>query len=183
MHKRDTYTPQPERPPFFWVPTPIGRFCFARRLPSQERLWLNELQGTSDRLHESLDAAKELPPGEAIKALPSITATSEAAQGAYLAHHWVDDAWVLESVDKWRAGEFHASKPWRADAHELRLGMDRYGWSVMEELSLAGLSVEDIGAVLTKVIVGCQSSPQPSQDDLDERESFSDPQAETSTSQ
>lgn len=182
MYKRETYEQKPDRRPYFWVETPIGRLCFSRRLPSQERVWLNALMGTGPALRAEIDSAADMTEAEGLSALASITARGEAARGLYIARHWVDEAWALESIERHAAGAFHPSEKWPEDLPALDRGSDRYGWSVMAELSGAGLDVSDIDQLLSDVIAGAQVRAQPSQEDIDEQASFSAPPKACTTS-
>ena len=56
MIRRESFQPLPDRAPYFWIETPIGSLCFARRPPSLTRSWGMEIRTQQSR---AVDLYKE----------------------------------------------------------------------------------------------------------------------------
>lgn len=175
MYKRESFEALPERAPYFWVGTPIGRLCFRRGLASQESAWLQDLLGAGLALHALSEEAADMEPAAAIARLSELQALLESAQGRFIARHWVAEEYELETTAAHRAGAFHPSQEWPADYPALDNGPDRYGWSALIELSEEGLDVRDILDIVRGVRIGTAGQPQPTKDDIREKEAFIEP--------
>lgn len=188
MIRRESFETKPDRAPYFWTETPIGRLCFRRNLPSQERSWLNSVQRAGQELHaESVRAKSGLTEegvdiADLMDSLALMHSRVEAAQGLYIARHWVDEEYTLDATATYKAGGYRPDKEWGEDLPALVLGSDRWGWMVMQELANEGLDISDIIRIFSAVKVGAEGSPQPTQADVDDKMSFSDAPKATTTS-
>lgn len=176
MYKRTDYEPKPDRAPYFWVDTRVGRFCFARRLASQTRSWGLELQGQHSQARalmvEARDIAESDPQGASERAALA-QAVYEAALGLYIARHWVDEAHVLESRLAYRAGKLHPSNAWDSHLPSLESTTLRYGWLAACELAEWDLTEDEISGMVEAIASGKSSLPDP--EDIEETATFSEP--------
>ncbi len=176
MHRRDTYEPIPERDPYFRVDTPIGPLVFARRLPSLTRSWGLELQRTQEKAQRLLREAHACEvEDEAMATAATATALLDASIGLYIARHWIDERYVLEARQAWRAGKLHPSEVWDDSLPDLASGSLRYGWLTACELSEWDLTQEHLIELVTAIAHGHGTVGLPDAEDVEDAAVFCDP--------
>ena len=171
MIRRESFQPLPDRAPYFWIETPIGRLCFARRPPSLTRSWGMEIRTQQSR---AVDLYKEAAETEDADIAGQAQAIYEASLGLYIVRHWVDEEHTMECRRAYRSGALHPSKDWDEHFPDLRETMLRYGWLAACEMAEWDMTTDDMNALVAAIASGDKSA-MPDPEDVEEAADFCEP--------